>query len=566
MFFRRLQITTKLVAFSLAAVVSSVALTAAVSLYEITHEANRQANVSLNQRLESLRYMLKRHGDTFSIVDNKLTIGDFVVDNSFEEVDRIKAIFGGTATVFKMDERVSTNVVTDNGSRAVGTRLKGIAYDSIFKEKKPYRGEASILGIPYYTAYDPIFDEKNEVIGILYAGVKKDVYLKSYKNIQYQIGIVAFILVMAFGTVIFISVKKITRRIIDVVTLFSEMEKGNFTMSIDSHKEDTSEVGRLLTSLAQFEQVMRSTIKNIGGVALQLSASTDELSQASENFSGNAQNQAASAEEITSTIEEISAGMDNVARSAEYQMESMNSLSNRMGQLSGIIHEMAEKVRSSQNIANDISLNAEKGGASIREISNSMIKIDGSSKEVTNIVKIITDISEQINLLSLNAAIEAARAGEAGRGFAVVADEISKLADRTAASIKEIDNLIKTNEQEIEKGSITVEESVTMIGSIIQGIESVAGAMDDISGYMNRQIESNEMVNKEADIVKERSEEIRVATEQQKTAVNEIVRSISNINDLTQSIASGSEEMTGNIEELVAMAENLKNKMESFKV
>ena len=88
-----------------------------------------------------------------------------------------------------------------------------------------------------------------------------------------------------------------------------------------------------------------------------------------------------------------------------------------------------------------------------------------SSREMMGIVDIINDISEKINLLSLNAAIEAARAGDAGRGFAVVADEISKLADQTAISIKEIDRLIKVNNDEITAGGDNIDSAIDTISA-----------------------------------------------------------------------------------------------------
>ena len=100
-----------------------------------------------------------------------------------------------------------------------------------------------------------------------------------------------------------------------------------------------------------------------------------------------------------------------------------------------------------------------------------------------NIVGIINDISDKINLLSLNAAIEAARAGDAGRGFAVVADEISKLADQTAHSIKEISDLIQENETEISRGTENVRASVEMISQIISGVNVISEFINSPSAH-----------------------------------------------------------------------------------
>jgi methyl-accepting chemotaxis protein len=91
---------------------------------------------------------------------------------------------------------------------------------------------------------------------------------------------------------------------------------------------------------------------------------------------------------------------------------------------------------------------------------SSITKISNSSAEIGNVIEIINNISEQINLLALNAAIEAARAGTYGRGFAVVADEIGKLADKTARSIKDIDEFIQANDAEINNGIKTIETTI----------------------------------------------------------------------------------------------------------
>jgi methyl-accepting chemotaxis protein len=103
---------------------------------------------------------------------------------------------------------------------------------------------------------------------------------------------------------------------------------------------------------------------------------------------------------------------------------------------------------------------------------------------MSGILKIINEISEQINLLSLNAAIEAARAGDAGRGFAVVADEISQLADRTAQSLKEIASLISINNREIGEGQQGVDDAMNVIGRLVEGIGQINETTRAITGFM----------------------------------------------------------------------------------
>ena len=182
-------------------------------------------------------------------------------------------------------------------------------------------------------------------------------------------------------------------------------------------------------------------------------------------------------------------------------------------------------------------------------MNQSMSKIGESSKEMSNIVDIINSISDQINLLSLNAAIEAARAGDAGRGFAVVADEISKLADQTATSISDINRLIKANDDEIQKGLRSVSDTVENTSIIIKGVASIRDMISAVYDIMKKQLDTSRSVTATADEVKESASEIRTATEEQKTAVVEIVKSISIINELTQANA-GAEEMSANAEEL----------------
>ena len=315
----------------------------------------------------------------------------------------------------------------------------------------------------------------------------------------------------------------------------------------------------------QYESI-KQLLQSVQNVASDLDESSSKMSTTAAEFSINAQNQASSAEEVTATIEEISSGIENVADSASEQQQSMNNLSSRIDELSDTITDMQARINDTANLGNTMSEQATRGEESLREMNSTMQTIIHGSREMLNIISIINDISDQINLLSLNASIEAARAGDSGRGFAVVADEISKLADQTTASVKDIDRLIKTNNDEIEHGITNVDQTVKVISTIIQGVNQINEMVSMLTDFMDRQIHTNNTVNDEANKVKDWSKEISHATGEQKTAADEIVKSVSSINELTQANASGAENMNELIEKIAEMARKLNNQVNSFQL
>ncbi|MCU0848456.1 MAG: methyl-accepting chemotaxis protein [Spirochaetes bacterium] len=325
-----------------------------------------------------------------------------------------------------------------------------------------------------------------------------------------------------------------------------------------------------LTKINQTVYLMKKNITemiaDINSISSKLDDSTHEISSITQSFTDVTQNQAATVEEVTATIEEISAGMDGITSGAQVQLKSLLALLARMGELSGTIREMSQEITSATQLASSMNTDVASGELSLRGMNGSMLKISESSQQMTGIVNIINDISDKINLLSLNASIEAARAGDSGRGFAVVADEISKLAENTASSVKDIDSLIKAMDAEIRKGISDVSDVVERMGRITSGINSMGGMVGKISGIMQKQVETNEMVDREATSVKARSEEIETATMEQKIAIGEVVRSVTKINELTQTISAGSEEITANTMENAKIADILKKKVDQFKL
>jgi PAS domain S-box-containing protein len=163
-------------------------------------EMVREVDADLERCLRTSWELLTQKGTEFRIVDGQLLAGNYVVNNNFEVPDKVQEIFGGVATIFMGDTRVSTNVLHANGRRAVGTRLKGPAYDAIFKDGKSFRGEALILGIPYRTAYDPIRDDQGEIIGVLFVGMKKTEFLAHFTGVRTELTLLLLGLLALFVT------------------------------------------------------------------------------------------------------------------------------------------------------------------------------------------------------------------------------------------------------------------------------------------------------------------------------------------------------------------------------
>ena len=207
-FVPRLGIVPRLTLIGVLSIAAAVAVSVWASLKITDAEMYRRAQTNLSINIKLLDSILKDFGVP-SRKGDRLYFGTTLINGNFDPVDRVKAIAGGTATVFLGDLRVATNVMKPDGSRAVGTKLApGPAYDSVFTRHETYRGEANILGETYLTIYEPIIGDGN-VIGIAYVGVKKAEFfdvLQSLLTTNIELALVA---ILVGGVIMYLLVRRV---------------------------------------------------------------------------------------------------------------------------------------------------------------------------------------------------------------------------------------------------------------------------------------------------------------------------------------------------------------------
>jgi hemerythrin len=232
--------------------------------------------------------------------------------------------------------------------------------------------------------------------------------------------------------------------------------------------------------------------------------------------------------------------------------KSMDEISRSLVEISGLAAKSVE--------------NAQEGTKAVTQVVDGITRIAESSEKIGGIVTVISDIADQTNLLALNASIEAARAGEHGRGFAVVADEVSKLADRSSASTKEIESLIKESVKNVTRGVEMASGSQGAMEQIRGASQKVKDMIVGLTDSMQQQVTAIKELAAALESVSEMSQSISAATEQQSANSKQVSKAVESVNELTQAAASSTEEMSSSSEELSGMAQELQHMTEQFTV
>ena len=170
---------------------------------------------------------------------------------------------------------------------------------------------------------------------------------------------------------------------------------------------------------------------------------------------------------------EISESTDNLSRRTEQQAASLEETAAALDEITSTVQNASERAGEARRMVADAAQGAESSGEVVRSAIGAMERIEGASRQITDIISVIDDIAFQTNLLALNAGVEAARAGEAGKGFAVVAQEVRELAQRSAKAAKEIKTLIENATGEVSTGVDLVQKTGTSLQTIVAQVKEI---------------------------------------------------------------------------------------------
>jgi methyl-accepting chemotaxis protein len=316
--------------------------------------------------------------------------------------------------------------------------------------------------------------------------------------------------------------------------VLSQIAEGDLTIDVP---RTSSADGSVMMNMHQMQQSLNAMVRHIAGSVDRVASSSEELSAVSSQTSSNLQLQGQEIEQAAAAVNQMTAAVDEVARNAVSTSEAsrQSEITAHRGR-----EQVQETVASIGELAHGVS-----------DTSQRIEQLAGRVQGISKVLDVIRSIAEQTNLLALNAAIEAARAGDAGRGFAVVADEVRALAHRTQESTREIEQMIDNVREDTGQAVTAMQGSSERVRVALEVALRSGEALDEITRSISQ--------------INERNLMIASATEQQALVAREVDRNLVSIRSFSEQVLLGARHTDSAGQELAQMAGDLHQTVARFK-
>ncbi len=499
--------------------------------------------------------LLNDGSDTVRVIAADMTLDRIsVIVNSFIEMHDAEAF---------LVDKDSSVILASRDSDLISRTLGADGQSAFYKDV-----EKKVSGKSYdFCTLDgnmTVFKEVNGTNWLLVSYVPTRVVLADLAGLRNLMIIFSIISILVLCVLIERVTHVVIRPVKEMTRVITSMASGDFTVSMKVKGND--EIAVMGRSVEHFIASMKEMIRQMGHVSdrLEKQAGSSKNVSGEMNFAANIQSQ--SMTELNATVDQLSVSVNEIAQNAT--------------QLAGVVadtKEDSDKVEDKMRTTVEVS---EKGKADMESVGNALHNIEISihnleeavdkvgtaSGEIVDIIKLIGDIAEETNLLSLNASIEAARAGEAGRGFAVVASQIGVLAKNSADSVAHITSLIneinglvddavkqgRSSASDIESSADLIHTAVDTFDQIFQNIQETSHLIEGVVEKINQvdQVATN----------------VAAISEEQAASSDEILATSESMLQQAKSISKNSEQVEAEAGNLAESADQLADQVKQFQI
>lgn len=416
-------------------------------------------------------------------------------------------------------------------SQKVG--IKTIA-GNLLANKEFSLNESNWLGENYFVASDYI----PELDWYFIAEIPQSEVYDALNTASRNSLLTTFFVALVFILLSVVVAKGISAPILQISRLLNEVAQGQGDLTQRLPEGSKDELGALAKSFNAFIGQLQLIIQQIVGNCQQLLVSVEEVNGLSQRTSADLLKQNDKTVQVATAITQMGATIEDIARNASDAADAAEQAAVKVNEGNSVVGNTISYIEK-------LSTEMQTSGDAINELATHTV-------EIGSILSVIKGISEQTNLLALNAAIEAARAGEQGRGFAVVADEVRSLSLRTQTSTQEIQSMI----QKLQEGS----------NSAVNTIESGKKQTELSVEASTRAGDALVAIDSSVKLIKDMSFQMATATEEQSVVVNDISANVSEINNVTKSSTQAAEQTLTACIQLRHLTEELEQLVNKFKV